>query len=276
MTVLNANLEQAFTPEAYGALVDLVLAEKSIAFQAGTVTQIGTESIRFPMLLADPNVGWYAENQEITKADPDTEELVITPKAVKGLTEISNESAADTNPAVANMVANSLARSIAGKIDAAYFGDTVANGPSGLLSLVGVNVVDTTAFPLTDLDAFHNAKAVSLADGASVTHFIAAPDVALGLATAKTGTDSNVGLLESVSDGTLVAGVPLLVSTHVTAGTVWAVDAAQCLVVQRQGTTVVTSADSAFSRDSVQVRAVARVSWGFVNPAGITRIYDAA
>lgn len=276
MTVLNANLEQAFTPEAYGALVDKVLAAKSIAFLAGTLTQIGTESIRFPVLVADPAVGWYAENQEITKADPDTDEIVITPRAVKGLTEISNEAAVDTNPAVANMVANSLARSIAKKVDAAFFGNTVANGPSGLLSVGGVNVVDLSAFPLTDLDAFHQAKAASLADGANVSHFIASPDVALTLATAKTGSDSNVGLLESVGDGTLVAGVPLLVSTDIAAGNIWAVDSSQIQVVQRQGTTVVTSFDSAFSRDSVQVRAVARVSWGFVNGPGITRIYDAA
>lgn len=276
MAVLNSNLEQAFTPEAYGALVDQVLAAKSIAFQVGTVVQISNESIRFPLLVADPAVGWYAENTQITLTDPDTDEITVTPKAVKGLTQISNEAAADTNPAVANMVGNALARSIAKKVDAAFFGNTVTNGPSGLLSVAGVNEVDTTTYPFTDLDAFHQAKSVALGDGANITHFIAAPDVALALSTAKTADNSNVGLLESVNDGTLVAGVPLLVSTDVAAGNVWAVDASQIMIVQRQGTTVVPSTDAAFDYDAVQVRAVARLSWGFVNPAGITRIYDAS
>ena len=71
----------------------MVIAEKSIAFQAGTVIGPRTESIRFPMLTADPAVGWYAENTQISLTDPTTNELVVTPKAVKGLTQISNEAA---------------------------------------------------------------------------------------------------------------------------------------------------------------------------------------
>ncbi|WP_267305622.1 hypothetical protein [Mycobacterium barrassiae] len=47
-------------------------------------------------------------------------------------------------------------------------------------------------------------------------------------------------------------------------------------IVQRTGTTVVKSADAAFDYDAVQVRATARVSFGFANPAGVVRLYDAA
>lgn len=162
-------------PEDYGKLVDLVLAEKSIAFRAGTVVGTANESIRFPMLKADPAVGWYAENTQITLTDPDTDELIVTPKAVKGLTQISNEAAADSNPAVADEIGRGLARNIAKKIDAAFFGNTVANGPSGLLSLAGVNVVDTGTVLLDSLDPFHDAKAAALADGAEVSVWILAP-----------------------------------------------------------------------------------------------------
>jgi hypothetical protein len=34
--------------------------------------------------------------------DPTTDELVVTPKKVAGLTQISNEAASDSNPAVAD------------------------------------------------------------------------------------------------------------------------------------------------------------------------------
>ncbi|ULN33615.1 phage major capsid protein [Mycolicibacterium smegmatis] len=189
MAVLDSNLAQAWTPEAYGKLIDTVIAEKSIAFQAGTKVSITNESIRFPLLTADPAVGWYAENTQIALTDPTTSEIVVTPKKVAGLTQISNEAAEDSNPAVAEQVGRSLARSVAKKVDAAFFANTTANGPSGLLSASGVNVVDTGAISaLTNVDVFHQAKADALADGATITVFILAPDVALALSKAKEGT----------------------------------------------------------------------------------------
>ena len=80
----------------------------------------------------------------------------------------------------------------------------MTNGPSGLLSLSGVNVVDTGTVTLTSLDPFHDAKAAALADGAELSVFVLAPDVALALSKAKQLTSgSNVGLLDAngVGDG---------------------------------------------------------------------------
>lgn len=276
MAVTNSSLQTGWTPEDYGKLLDLVIAEKSVAFRAGTVIRTDSETIRFPMLKADPAVGWYAENTQISLTDPTTDELVVTPKAVKGLTQISNEAASDSNPAVADQIGRGLARNIAKKIDAAFFGNTVTNGPSGLLSLTGINVVDTGTVTLTSLDPFHEAKAAALADGADLSVFILAPDVALTLAKAKTATGSNQGLFDNVGDGVTLAGVPVLVSTDVAAGNAWGVDGSQLLVVQRTGTTIARSSDAAFDYDAVQVRGTARVGFGFANPAGVVRLYDAA
>ncbi|WP_199255619.1 phage major capsid protein [Mycolicibacterium mengxianglii] len=278
MAVLNSGLQAAFTPDQYGALVDVVIAEKSIAFQVGTVISTGSETIRFPKITADPATGWYAENTQISLTDPTTNELVVAPKKVAGLTQISNEAAEDSNPAVAELVGRSLARSIAKKVDSAFFGNTVSNGPSGLLSLT-TNEIDTDELPFTSLDPFHQAKADALADGANITHFVLAPDVALALSTTKQlTTGSNVGLLDStgVADGVTLAGVPVLVSTDVAAGSAWGLDSSQIFIVQRTGTTITRSFDAAFDYDAVQVRATARISWGFANPAGIVRIYDTA
>lgn len=84
------------------------------------------------------------------------------------------------------------------------------------------------------------------------------------------------GLLDNVGDGVTLAGVKVLVSTDVAAGNAWGVDASQILVVQRTGTTVTRSTEAAFDYDAVQVRATARVGFGFANPAGVVRLYDAA
>jgi len=276
MAVLNSNLAQAWTPEDYGKLIDLVIAEKSIAFQSSTVVRTGSETIRFPMLTADPAVGWYAENTQISLADPSNSELVLTPKKVAGLTQTSNEAAEDSNPAVAEVIGRSLARSIAKKIDAAFFANTTTNAPNGILSLGGVNVVDTGTVTWASLDPIHQAKHDALADGANLTHLILAPDVALTLAKAKETEDSFKGLLDNVADGVSLAGLKLLVSTDVAAGNAWAVDSSQVIVAQRTGTKIVKSGESAFDYDGQQIRATARVAWGFANPAGVVRLYDAA
>lgn len=278
MAVLDSNLAQAFTPEAYGQLVDTVIAAKSVAFQAGTVIQTANETIRFPKWTADPATGWYAENSTIALTDPSNDEIVVTPKKVAGLTQISNEAAADTTPAVADQVGNSLARSIAKKIDAAFFGNTVANGPSGLLSVSGISTIDTgPVASITNLDNFHTAKANALAAGATITVWLVAPDVALALSKAKQGTASNVGLLDAtgVADGVTLAGVPVIVSADVPAGNAWGIDGSQVFTVQRIGTTITKSGDSAFAQDAVQVRGVARVGFAFANGPGIVRLYDA-
>jgi hypothetical protein len=107
-----------------------------------------------------------------------------------------------------DQIGRSLARSIAKKVDAAFFGNTVSNGPSGLLSLSGVNVVDTGTVTLDSLDPFHEAKAAALADGADVSVWVLAPDVALALSKAKQLDEgSDVGLLDQngVGDGVHLA-----------------------------------------------------------------------
>lgn len=278
MATLNSGLQTAWKPEDYGQLIDLVIAEKSAAFKAGTVIRTEKETIRFPKLTADPAVNWTAENAQIALTDPTTAELVVVPKKVAGLTQISNEAASDTNPAVADQIGRGLARNIAKKIDAAFFGNTVTNGPSGLLSAAGVQVVDTGTVTFTSLDPFHNAKSVALTNGAELSVFLVAPDVALALSKAKKlATGSNESLFDTtgVSDGITLAGVPVIVSSDVAAGNAWGLDSTQILVVQRTGTDVTTSTDAAFAYDAVQVRATARVAFGFANPNGIVRLYDA-
>ena len=132
--------------------------------------------------------------------------------------------------------------------------------------------------PVQSLDPVHQAKAAALADGAEITVWVLAPDVALALSTTKefnpgetSDATSNRGLLDAngVSDGTLLAGLPVLVSTDVGAGNAWGLGSSQVLVVQRTGTKVNPSTDSVFDYDAVQVRATAPVLFGFPNPAGV-------
>jgi HK97 family phage major capsid protein len=134
-----------------------------------------------------PPVAFVPENTQITPSDPTTTEIVITPFAVKAITQLSNEALGDaSNPAVAGMIANALARSVAKKLDAAWIAASTTNGYAGLLSYTGTyQLVDTDTYPLTNLDPFHVAKDVAYSHNAVLTHFVIAQDVALTLATLK-------------------------------------------------------------------------------------------
>ncbi|OSC19868.1 phage major capsid protein [Mycobacterium paraintracellulare] len=114
MSTTNSGLDQAFKPESYGKLVDTVIESNSIAFNPAVAStlNISTESIRIPLLTADVAVDWYGELDTIDAEDPTTDELVVTPKGVKAYSLLSNESVADTQPAIANLIGNSIGRSI--------------------------------------------------------------------------------------------------------------------------------------------------------------------
>ena len=105
-------------------------------------------------------MAFVPENTQITPSDPTTTEIVISPFAVKAITQLSNEALGDaSNPAVAGMIANSLARSVAKKLDAAWIAASTTNGYAGLLSYTGTyQLVDTDTYPITNLDPFHVAK----------------------------------------------------------------------------------------------------------------------
>jgi hypothetical protein len=50
---------------------------------------------------------------------------------------------------------------------------------------------------------------------------------------------------------------------------------ARTVTVLRKGTEVVTSKDAGFYNDAVDIRAIARVGFGFLQPASVIRLYDA-
>jgi len=274
MAVTNATLAAAWTPNEWGELVDLVLKDRAVAFKAGTLRQIGKDSINFPMVTGDPSVSWYAENTQISLTDPTTSQLIVTPKKVAGLTQIGNETAEDSEPAVSDQVGYMLARAVGKEIDRCFFANTTSNGPSGLLSLSGINVVDTTDYPFESQDPFTKAKYAALADGAELSVFVLALDVAESLELIKEQDGSNKTLFEGIGTGGTLAGIPTLVSPAVAAGNAWGLDASQISIVQRLGTKVEKDRSVAFSYDATQVRATARIGFGFENPAGVVRIYN--
>ena len=103
------------------------------------------------------------------------------------------------------------------------------------------------------------------------------PATAETLSKLKIQTGSNQSLLQFVEDGLVVAGLPVFVSPRVDAATVaWGIPKERVVTVLRKGTEVVRSTDFGFANDAMDIRAVARVGFAFLQPAAVVRLYDAA
>ena len=77
-----------------------------------------------------------------------------------------------------------------------------------------------------------------------------------------------------MEDGIVIAGLPVLTSTHVDNGTLaWGIDKSQQRFVVRKGTRV--ERFPSVTNDGQWVRGIMRAGWDTLNPAGIVRIWDA-
>jgi HK97 family phage major capsid protein len=235
--------------------------------------QTGAHSLRVPRVTADPTAAWTAEGAEIAASDPTLDEIDIVPKKLAGLVVISNELATDSSPAALQVVGSGLVRDLARKVDQAFFGSTVSNGPSGLLSITPTAV--DAGDDWVDLDAFEEAKSVAEQHNTMIDTFVANPATALKIATLKETTTSAKSLLAphpTQPASRTVAGVPLLTSPTIGNDIVWALPKSRLIIALRQGTTVTTDSSAYFSSDRTAVRAVLRVSWGFADPAAVAKI----
>lgn len=265
-------------PDEIGPLIVQPVRQMSVALRAASVVTTSAHEYRLPVVEGDAGAAWVAEGAEIAASDADFDEIVVRPQKVAGLSIISRELAEDSSPSAQLAVGEGLAQSIANKVDAAFFGNTVTNGPSGLLSVTGVQTVDTGG-AITNTDPF--AEALSLAEtaGAVVTSFAAHPTAVLQLSKVKKQTGSNEPLLgydASQPTQRQVLGVPLIPSPSVAEGDVWAIPAAKVVIVLRDDVRLEVDRSRYFESDRVGIKATMRVGFAFPHPAAIVRLYKAS
>lgn len=281
MSQSTANAASILRPEEVQTLVVEPVIRQSIATQVSTPVTIASKDTRFPILKADPDSGWVAEGAEITVDDAEFDELEVTPKKVAAITTLSTELATDSSPEAQAVLGSALVRSLVAKIDSAYFGNTVTNGPNGLGSLTNRQLVLAGVTP-ANTDAF--LEAISLAEtvGANVGAWVTDPATALALAKLKKQTGSNEPLLSTDAaspTGKLIAGVPVYTSPYVPtspARRVWGIPKAKSFVVIRKDTTVDVDKSAFFTSDRVAVRAIARVAFAFPHQEALVEVRLAA
>lgn len=276
MTLLDSTAAGILRPEDVAPLIVRPITQASRAFAVSTVVNTASKDYRLPIVAADPSASFVAEGAEIPVTDADIDELIVTPKKVAGLTVISRELAEDSSPEASQVVGDGLARDIAKKVDAAFFGTHTTNGPDGLRALSGSTEIDATG-GITDLDWAAEAIAESQNENGTITAFCASPATALALATLHqfSTAGSNIPLLgvdPSQPTRRLVQGVPLIVSPAVGDDVIWAIPQAFSFVVVHDDVTLDIDRSAFFTSDRIGVRSTLRVAWGFPNPASVIKL----
>ncbi|APX32411.1 hypothetical protein BH708_06385 [Brachybacterium sp. P6-10-X1] len=268
MTMLTtAESNRGILPAEYGALITDPVAEAALAFQPSIAQRVTTsgKTFRVPVLVEDAAAAWTAEGEEIAPSDPTLDEIEVTPAKVAGLTTISRELAEDSSPSAADQVGKSLARALTLQVDKGFMGNLAAPAAKGLGSITPTVVSGA----LDSLDSIHEAKAAAAAEGGAPSVLLVNPADLLALAVLKDQADSNRALL---ADTSVVAGLPVVSSRHVAAGSLWMLDATQIVTVLREDVTLAVSHDSHFTSDRVALRATLRVGFAFPKPAALVRI----
>lgn len=273
MTLNTTSGAGILSPEQVQQLVIQPLMRQSVAMQVSTIVQTGSHETRFPVVQSDPTTAWTPEGSEINISDADLDEVVVVPKKLAGLTVVSNELVADSDPSALEIVGAGLVRDLQVRLDAAYFANTTANGPSGMQSVAFQPVIIGGAF--TNLDPFAEALSKAETVGAQTTAFVAHPTTLLQLSELKVGTGYNMPLLgpdPSSPTKRSILGVPTFWSPAIPQGAVWAIPQAKSFVVIRNDTSVVADGSAFFSSDRTAVRCTLRVGFAFPHAAALVRI----
>src|SRR6478735_1901202 len=133
MVMTTGQAPRAILPEAAWQLIVQPATQMSVALQVGQVVPVGEQvhALRVPMVTDDPHAAWTVEGEEITPSDAALGEVADDFHKLAGLSIITSELARDTSPAALQLVGEGLARDIARKLDAAFFGDEPAPAPTG-------------------------------------------------------------------------------------------------------------------------------------------------
>lgn len=189
------------------------------------------------------------------------------------MTVLSNELVDDSDPSALQVVGDGLVRDLRTRLDAAFFGSSVVNGPDGLEALAGVTTVGGGI--ITNLDAFAEAISKSEIVGQAIGGWVAHPDTVLTLMQHKDQTDSARPLLGTDATSPTkksVLGVPLYSAPGCAPNHIWGLPRATSFVVLRLPASVEVDRSAKVISDQTCVRAVLRVGFGWPHPASIVRI----
>ena len=283
----------SFTPSESKKFFFDILFAKSVGFRSGfRVISTARDSVIVPRLTADAASGWYAEGATFTETDPTADQVTATPSKLAAITALSNEVIADSDPAILDVVGQSLIRSLALKFDlGAFTGTGTPPEVRGLKNTTGVQTVSmgVNGAALTNLDPFADALGQLETENAEGTAIVMHPREWKTLSKIKEVTGSTKPVLQESSGAgsqgieRKIYGVPVYLSSQLpitevqgTSGAVassaYVYEAAQVVAVIRQDTRVEKDSSRLFNSDKSELRAIMRADVVVPNPKAVCRI----
>lgn len=253
-------------------LINLLRARNPvIAAGARTITLDGLDKTSFIRIKQDPASIWHSEltDEKENFDDPVFDAVVMAPKTVLAMTEISRELLADAAN-IDEALTNAFVGSINTAILNATFADTTANGPDGLGSVVTqTETYASGANP--DWSQFVKASSTLHANNVpeDSRSFIYAPDVWEHLALE---TDDNGRYQDAPS---FIRDVPSYTSSGVPAGVSYAGDFSEVVYGFRMNITLEQHRGVSAHKFASVWLAAARLDIGVFRPSALVRIEEA-
>lgn len=282
----------AFTPSEFPSYFFDQLAAESVGLRSGfRVIRTTRDSLVVPRWTLDTSAGWTAEGDAIVSVDADADQITATPRKLAALQAMSNESIADSNPALLDVAAAGLVRSVALKLDLGFFeGSGIAPEIGGLKTVTGIGEVSMGADGAvpTNLDPIADAIGKLEAANARATAIVMHPRSWLTLSKLKEAAGSTKPLLQdSAGSGSQgisrsLYGVPVFLSSQMSitetqglkadCSSIYVYQADEVCAVIREDVRVERDSSRLFNSDQTEVRAIMRADVVVPNPAAVVRI----
>jgi HK97 family phage major capsid protein len=249
--------------ESWSSTLIEALSQESVVLRSGATRVVIEGRVgHVPRLLVDPDADWIAELAELPSNAGDADEVVLEPKKIANVVEMSRESVEDAPIDQLDAVGRAMVRGLAKKVDAKFFSTDVATAvaPAGLRSytLPGVAGNPDTNGLLTAVGAIE-------AEGGSPDSIYISPADLTALRIAVVG--GGYQMSDPTAPGVERIGGATLYPAPLPAGTAVVAEARFIALGIRRDATVDFSEDAAFSRDAVAARTTMRVDWEPGDPA---------
>lgn len=254
------------------------LSTASVVVASGvTPIPISGREAKIPRLNTDGTATWTAEGAEINSSAPDADMITLTPKALKNVVSLGNESLDDTAVETLDRVGMALTRAVATELDKTMFDATVASAvrPAGLRSTAFTfpGAAAATIGDVASLDLFLTSQAtINNAGGNARVVYMSMADNAQ-FASIKIATGDNRPLIPRDANGRLVyQGLTFFPVPGFPDDAAIVADPDQLLLGVRKDIDVQFSSHAKFTADSVVARVVARFDWNVNDVDGVQHL----
>ena len=248
--------------------------------------------LKVAVISADNTAAVYAAGAAVTAADPTTTLVTLNPYRVATLTEISREVVSAMPDSALRAFGASLITSVRRRVENLALNGTGSSQPRGILNTTGAWGI-ALGGAMSNLDFIADAVEKVQRSGGQPTAIITSPAVVREMLQIKSGTSSNLPVLQANAlqpfangaTGLVLNGLPVIVSTSVPADGGASGNASYVAVLDgnalhyafqspSQGAAPVELARSTdgsdyFAKDLVALRATARFDLAVANPLGL-------